>query len=308
MRCPRCGWDNPLDITACQRCGLGVHETPTSSGQQGPGGYQPAPGQPYPPGQPQVQSQGAPPAPPSPNDPYRQGPAPYGQGGYPVQSSPSPSNAGQPQSPYAPYAGYPGGQQPAPYQQQYGAFSPQPAAAERRTPPKSGRLVRLLLLLGAVASIAYAVWAFTARRVIFVDFVDNRPVSLSRAQTSDRIDTTFLIIAGALALIALGGWLLRLLSGRSHGGAMTTIGFVVSALGIACIVVGLVLSGLVGNGDSQIAQGHRAVTATVVTGCGFLALAVGLLIGLVVLNRRGSGEKAASTTTPPPTPAASSPW
>jgi hypothetical protein len=169
-------------------------------------------------------------------------------------------------------------------------FAGYPAPAESRRSSGPGRLPRLMLLVGALASVGYAVWAMTARRGIFVDFVDNRYVSLSRARTSDRLDTTFLVIAGVLAVVGLGVWLVRLAAGRAHGGALAVAGFVVAGAGIVCVVVGLVLAGLVTDSGDRIAEGHKAVTATLVIGSGFLALAVGLVIGLLVVNRRDGSQ------------------
>ncbi len=165
-------------------------------------------------------------------------------------------------------------------------------------------MARVLLLLGAIASLIYAIWAMTARRGIFSDFADNEVVSLNHARSSDRIDTTLLVVAGGLAILALALWLVRLLGGKARGGALTLVGFLVSLAGIVCVVVGLVMSGLVSDGASRVEEGEKAVTSTMVTGIGFLVIAVGLLIGLfVVSGRRGSAEEApALATTPAPAP------
>ncbi len=70
------------------------------------------------------------------------------------------------------------------------------------------------------------------------------------------------------------------------------------------MVVGLVMSGMVGDGDSRVDEGQQAMTATVVTGCGFLVLAVGLLIGLLVVKRPPEPESSTpamgATTAPAP--------
>jgi hypothetical protein len=271
MQCPRCGWQNPADISACQRCGLPVtwgdrqaperSATPTQPG--GSGSNPPAPGSGY---GPSGGGYGLP-------TPYGQAPyAPSGQGaGYPA---PAPYRI-----PYAAGAG----------QQTGYATSPQLAGGwpdQQRREETSGRLVRLLLLAGAVASIGYAVWAFTARRGIFEDFVSNRIVGLDDARASDHADTALIAVAGGLAVIALAWLLLRVLAGRSRGGALTVTTFVIAGLGMICVVAGLVLSGLVGDGN-RADEGRQAVTATNVTGSGFVVLAVGLLIGLAAVNSRG---------------------
>jgi hypothetical protein len=129
----------------------------------------------------------------------------------------------------------------------------------------------LLLTVAALACLGYAAWAMTARRGIFADFADNRPVSLDHARSSDRTDTIFLVVAGALAVVALAFWLLRLASGKARSGGLAVVGFAMSVLGIACVVVGLVLSGMVGTGGSRADEGNKAATATIVTGSGFIA-------------------------------------
>ena len=70
---------------------------------------------------------------------------------------------------------------------------------------------------------------------------------------------------------------------------------------MACVVVGLVMSGMVGDGASRVDEGQRAVTATVVTGSGFLVLAIGLLIGLLVVraDREELSETAPGWVRPP---------
>jgi len=65
------------------------------------------------------------------------------------------------------------------------------------------------------------------------------------------------------------------------------------------------MSGMVGDGDSRVDEGQQAVTATVVTGCGFIALAAGLLIGLLVVKRR---PDARGSTPPMGTTTAATPW
>lgn len=185
----------------------------------------------------------------------------------------------------------------------YGAPAVLPAVSRRASGrDNTASLVRLVLLIGALACAGYAVWALTARRGIFADFADNRAVSLDDAKTSDRLDTIFLVVAGAIAVIALALWLIRLLAGRARGGGLTVVGFVISALGLICVVVGLVMSGLVGNGSNRIGEGQDALAATVVTGSGFIALAVGLLIGCLVIGQPRPSSAAPSSL--PSAPAA----
>jgi hypothetical protein len=301
MQCPRCGLQNPPGITACQRCALPVIQGPPAGSTPGtsPASGQPSPyGQPSPSGQPSG---------------YGQAP-PYGPPGYhPTGYPPSP-----PTQPYPQYAQQ-GGK--SSYPTAYGTTATSPYGASPAWPDatttnggstrRGAGLSRLVLLVGALASIGYAVWAFTARRGIFADFADNKTVSLSHARSSDRTDTILLIVAGGLAVLALAVWLIRLLSGRARAGALTGLGFVVSLAGMVCVVVGLVMSGTVDGGTNQVDEGQRAVTSTVVTGSGFIALAVGLLIGLlVVARRRDKTDKTAQPDTTPPlgTTTAAAPW
>ena len=191
----------------------------------------------------------------------------YGQQGYGQQGY---GQQGYGQSPYA--TGSVAG---------YGAttWAPTPAAKPKRA---GVGFARLLLLLGVLGSAGYAVWAFTARRGIFQDFADGRSVGLGRAHTSDNVDTTLLIIGGILALIALAWWLMRLLTGRARRGVVAVFGLLLGVAGVVCGVVGLVMSDTVQNGPTRIEQGQRAVNATVVTGIGFVAIAVALLLGILV--------------------------
>jgi hypothetical protein len=240
-------------------------------------------------GQPQVYGPGGPP------------PGAYAPGGY---------GEAQPTQAYPQYA-QPTGQTPypSPYGTTagpYGATATWPADPASSSSSGGGAgLSRVLLLLGAVASIGYAVWAMTARRGIFADFADNKAVSLSHAKSSDRTDTILLIIAGGLAVLALALWLIRLLGGKARGGTLTLLGFLASLAGMACVVVGLVLSGMVSDGSDRVDEGNRAVTSTVVTGAGFIAIAVGLLIGLLVVKRRRDATQDAPAPGPTPTAA---PW
>jgi hypothetical protein len=333
MQCPRCGFQNPLGITACQRCDLAVvqsqaggssdapsatdeatevlsttRDDTTNSPSQGEpqtGYQQPGYGQPgY--GQPGYAQQGY-------GQPgYAQ--QAYGQPGYGQQQygQPGYGQQGYGQAGYGqPAYGQAGYGQPAYGQPGYPpAAYPQPGTTPTQALPqyasRSGAgLARVLLLLGAVASIGYAIWAMTARRSIFADFADNRPVALSDARSSDRTDTILLVIAGGLAVLALALWLVRLLGGKARGGGLTLLGFLVSLAGMVCVVVGLVMSGMVDGGSDRVDEGQQAVTATVVTGIGFLALAVGLLIGLLVVKQRAdSSQSGPSVGTTP----ATAPW
>ncbi|MGH3500422.1 MAG: hypothetical protein ACRDQA_05905, partial [Nocardioidaceae bacterium] len=87
---------------------------------------------------------------------------------------------------------------------------------------------------------------------------------------------------------------LRWVSGKSDRTGLGIGGLVVSGLGIVGVVVGLYLASGVSDAGSQADQGDKAVTATMVTGGGFILLAIGLVIGLWVL--RGSGTDSSSSS------------
>jgi hypothetical protein len=139
----------------------------------------------------------------------------------------------------------------------------------------------ILLGVGALLGLAYAVWAFTARRGVFADFADGINVTTDDARTSDRIDTIFLIVAGLVAAAALIVWVIRLVGTRERGGALDLVGLAIAGVGVIVVVVGLFLSGGVSEGGSTVEQGEKGVTATVVTGSGFALLAIGFLLGLL---------------------------
>jgi hypothetical protein len=155
--------------------------------------------------------------------------------------------------------------------------------------PASGRggtLALVALLLAAVASLVYAVWALTARRAIFSDFSAGRFVGASDAKSSDSIDTILLIVAGVIAVIAVVLWLVRRTTHRTSGGALDIGGLGLSILGLVIVVVGLFLASKITDAVGQPAEGDKGVTATVVIGVGFVVLALGLLIGMATVRGR----------------------
>jgi hypothetical protein len=159
------------------------------------------------------------------------------------------------------------------------------------------------LVVAAVVSLAYAAWAFTARRAIFADFSAGRNVTTDDARASDTIDTFLLVVAGITVVVAVALWLARLARRGTKGGSLLLTGLTLTAVGLVVVAVGIWLDGIVTNAPTQSAQGLRGVTATVVCGSGFVVLALGLLIGATVV--RGPGEAQAPT---PPGPATGHPW
>jgi hypothetical protein len=186
----------------------------------------------------------------------------------------------QPPSTYGYPPAYAGGATPS-------AAWPVTAAESRAGARDSLGVVSMILLaVGALLGLGYAVWAFTARRGIFADFADGISVTTDDARTSDRIDTVFLIVAGLVAAAALILWVVRLAEGRTRAGVLDLAGLAVAGVGVVVVVVGLFLSSGVSDSGSTVEQGENGVTATVVTGSGFALLAIGLLLGL--LAARGS--------------------
>lgn len=202
-----------------------------------------------------------------------------------------------------------GGQQqygPAGAAPSYGAGQPSyqggnatPSAAWPMTTPGSkvssgsdrGAMAALsALALGGVLALAYAIWAFTARRGVFADFSDGTTVSTDDAKSSDTIDTIFLLVAGLVALIALGLWIARLVGRKSKGDGLDLAGIAVAGIGVVVVLVGLFLASGIADADGQAAQGDKGVTATLITGGGFLVLAVGLLMGLLTVRGPHKGD------------------
>lgn len=146
------------------------------------------------------------------------------------------------------------------------------------------------LITGALLGLSYAAWAFTARRAIFADFAAGNAVSGDDAKSSDTIDTVFLIVAGVVALVALGLWIARMAGRKTKGGALDLSGIALAGLGLVAVLIGLFLASTIGDADGQTAQGDKGVTATVVVGGGFALLAVGLLIGVFTARGRGSAD------------------
>jgi hypothetical protein len=296
MQCPRCGLQNQPGITACARCGLPVPQAPGGQGRSRP---------------PHQQGQGS-----SPDDettiigrrgpgrPGQAGPSGYpGQPGQPGQAPSGypgrPGPTGQPPTGPGPGYGQPGGYGPygggAP---PYGGPAPGPGYESRPTPAAGwqhpakigmsapdGSTVPVVVALVAAGllSLVYAVWAFTARRGIFADFSDGTTVSRDDAKNSDRIDTVLLVVAGLLVIIALALWITRMVGRRSGSSGLDLAGLATAAVGVLVVLVGLFLSSGISDGRDQSDQGDKGVTATVVTGSGYLLLTVAMVIGILAV-------------------------
>ncbi len=142
----------------------------------------------------------------------------------------------------------------------------------------------------------YAVWAFTARRGIFADFADGRPVSRGDAKTSDNLDTILLVVAGLLVVIAVAIWVARRVNAKTTGNPLDLAGLIAAGIGVLIVCVGFFLSSRISDAADQAAQGDRGVTATLLTGGGFFVVAIGLLIGvLAVRGPRGTRSSGATS-------------
>jgi hypothetical protein len=104
-------------------------------------------------------------------------------------------------------------------------------------------------------------------------------VSSQDARTSDRVDTVALVVAGVAVLVAVVWWVVRHARRQTTGRALDGIGLGTSAVGVVTVGAGLWLSAAVTDATTQTAQGDKGVTAALVTGAGFLILALGLLLG-----------------------------
>ncbi len=143
------------------------------------------------------------------------------------------------------------------------------------------------LILAALLCLAYAVWAFTARRGVFADFADGNAVSADDAKSSDTLDTIFLIVAGVVALVALGLWIARVAKKQTKGGAPDIIGLAIAGLGLVTVLVGLYLASAITDADGQSAQGDKGITATIVIGAGFALIAIACAVGASTAKGRG---------------------
>lgn len=145
--------------------------------------------------------------------------------------------------------------------------------------------MRLALAMAALLSLAYAVWALTARRGIFAGFEDGGPAGVSDAVSSDHLDTALLTLAAAAAAVALVWWIVSVATRRSSRSGATVAAMALCLLGTAVALAGLILSAGVANGADVADQGGKGVTAALVMGGGFLLLTIGLGLGSLTASR-----------------------
>ncbi len=191
--------------------------------------------------------------------------------------------AGEPPAGYGPPPAYhpaPGyGQSPGNVGPGASPFGPSALLQDRGTLATVG-----VLALGAVLSLVYAVWALTARRGIFADFSNGITVTNQHATSSDRLDTALLVLVSVAVVGAIGLWVARTVNAGNVDSGLELGGFATTALGVVLVLVGLYLSSTIIDAGDQVSQGDRGVTATGVTGAGFLVVAIGLALGLLAIR------------------------
>jgi uncharacterized membrane protein YiaA len=182
MQCPRCGLQNSPGVPWCARCALALSQGQSPTGElsrPSPLGSasQPAAGAPYAP------DTGAT----RPAQPLQAGPLTYAPAGPTAPSLPRMSEApGMSEAPTIP------------------TLPRMPGIAE---PSLARTLKPFALAIGALAGLAYAGWAGTARRSAFTDAAHK---SLDELRSSDRLDSVLLIGCTTLVVLAVGwmfvGW------------------------------------------------------------------------------------------------------
>ncbi|MGI8888899.1 MAG: hypothetical protein ACR2GB_08030 [Nocardioidaceae bacterium] len=148
-----------------------------------------------------------------------------------------------------------------------------------------------LALIGALLSLGYAAWAFTARRAIFADFAEGRSVSSQSAKASDTIDTVWLVAAAVVVAIGLVLLVMKMVVDEESRQGLALVGLMAALTGATAVTVGLLLVGSLGEGGSQAQRGQEAMQATVVVGGGFGLVALGLLLGALAVRRNVHTEQ-----------------
>jgi len=148
------------------------------------------------------------------------------------------------------------------------------------------------MLIAVLFTAGYGVWSLTLRREVFADFAAGVSVSTEVARSNDRIDLALVLVTSVTAVAAIVLWLLALR--RRPGTVLGLVGLIATGVGIAVVLVGLALAASVSGADGQVGQGERGVTAAVLSGLGFLLLAVGLMCGAVGLRNASTPRPAAA--------------
>lgn len=206
MQCPRCGLQNSPGAPSCARCAL-----PLSQGQSPTGELS----QPSPLGSASQAPAGAPYAP----DTDATWP------GQPLQAAPLTYAPARPTAP------------PVPSMSEAPTIPTLPRMPGIAEPSLARTLKPFALVIGALAGLAYAGWAGTARRSAFTDAAHK---SLDELRSSDRLDSVLLIVCTALVVLAVGwmfvGWNRAVPTLRVA--ALACLGVAVVAAGVAGYLLG----------------------------------------------------------------------
>lgn len=246
MRCPRCGYETSQAAQACSRCGLAVSKATSGSGQQQ---VKPVAAVPvWQRNQPAPKSTEAPPWAGGPGAAAWQTPAEYAAPPAPSASKPEPKE-----------------------------YAPEPPKPRQEYPAMVGRIASIGLLVAAVASVSYGLFALIERRGIFAKLATN-PESVTRetASRSDTINVVLFVVAGLIVVIAAGLvalWMTRLF--QSAPPVKLPFGspwWLMTGFATLAIVVALFLHG--GTDLDQIVIGY------VLMGIGAILLAVLALVAI----------------------------
>ncbi|MDQ3628764.1 MAG: hypothetical protein M3419_08145 [Actinomycetota bacterium] len=211
------------------------------------------------PGPPQGQPPGGPPGP-----AQRPAQGQYGQGAY-----------GQGQYGQGQYG------QGQPGTSGWGSYPPQgrlrPGINTARTPAVVA-VARVMLGIAAAVSIAYGVFAVILLRAVYSDYEAG---DATLGEVDDRLDIHNITVwvAIAVVVIALAAWAASVVTAKRGAQGLGIAGLVVTV--VATVAVGFGLVRMTGADE-----GAAAATGALVAGTGFLAVALGLVLGLLAMRGR----------------------
>jgi hypothetical protein len=243
MQCPRCGLQNSPGAPSCARCALPLSQGQSPTGELstlGSAGQAPA-GAPY---------------------------ASDTDATWPAQSLQTAPLTYAPTRPTAP---------PVPSMSEAPTIPTLPRMPGIAEPSLARTLKPFALAIGALAGLAYAGWAGSARRSAFTDAAHK---SLEELRSSDRLDSVLLIVCTGLVVLAVGwmfvGW----------DRAVPTL----RVAALACLGVAVVAAGvagyLLGTWDQDPDTASR----------GYLTLAIAFALASVALVLELVASRSASAT------------
>jgi hypothetical protein len=243
MQCPRCGLQNSPGAPSCARCALPLSQGQSPTGELSTLGStsQPAAGAAY---------------------------ASDTDATWPAQSLQTAPLTYAPAGPPAP---------PVPSMSEAPTIPTLPRMPGIAEPSLARTLKPFALVIGALAGLAYAGWAGTARRSAFTDAAHK---SLDELRSSDRLDSVLLIVCTGLVVLAVGwmfvGW----------DRAVPTL----RVAALACLGVAVVAAGvagyLLGTWDQDPDTASR----------GYLTLAIAFALASVALVLELVASRSASAT------------